>query len=128
MASELRVNTLKDASGNNSVGVSSVAKGTKVLHVADQTGTQATLSSFNISSIADFATGGSTSSYTNNMSDGNYVFNLSRDRTSAQNGGVVQTSTTSAPSSSSISFNCFGENFSGQDVDRACLSIQGDLA
>ena len=30
MASELRVNTLKDASGNNSIGMSYVAEGTQV--------------------------------------------------------------------------------------------------
>ena len=39
MASELRVNTLKDASGNNSIGMSYVAEGSQVVRVFDGTGT-----------------------------------------------------------------------------------------
>jgi len=60
MASELRVNTLKDASGNNSVGMSYVAQGSTkawinfngetVTAAADLTGVR---DSFNIASLVD---------------------------------------------------------------------------
>ena len=55
MASELRVNTLKDASGNNSIGVSTVAQGsTRESWVNfDGTGTIAARDSFNFSSLTD---------------------------------------------------------------------------
>ena len=57
MASELRVNTLKDGSGNNSIALSSVATGTaKVIITFD--GDSATVRrSQNVSSLTDDATG-----------------------------------------------------------------------
>ncbi len=64
MASELRVNTLKDANGNNSVATSTVAEGsakawvnfdgTAVNGTVDLTGVR---DSFNISAIVDGGTG-----------------------------------------------------------------------
>jgi len=58
MASELRVNTLKDASGNNSVATSVVASGSAKSWI-NFTGvsTTAIRDSFNISSITDESTG-----------------------------------------------------------------------
>ena len=54
MASELRVNTLKDAAGANSIGMSYVAEGTAKAWInMNGTGTIATRDSFNISSITD---------------------------------------------------------------------------
>ena len=49
MASELRVNTLKDASGNNSIATSVVANGSAKAWINfNQTSTQAIRDSFNI--------------------------------------------------------------------------------
>tara|TARA_R100001198_G_scaffold64362_1_gene37861 strand:+ start:285 stop:683 length:399 start_codon:yes stop_codon:yes gene_type:complete len=58
MASELRVNTLKDASGNNSIATSFVASGSAKAWI-NFTGVSTTASrdSFNISSITDAGTG-----------------------------------------------------------------------
>ena len=57
MASELRVNTLKDASGNNSVAMSTVTGGVSKSFVNfDMAGTTAR-ESFNLSSLTDRATG-----------------------------------------------------------------------
>ncbi len=80
MASELRVNTLKDASGNNSIGMSYVAEGsakvwansdgTAVDGTADLTGVR---DSFNLTSIVDNGTGDHTLAYTNNMGNANYA-------------------------------------------------------
>ena len=54
MASELRVNTLKDASGNNSIATSFVASGSaKAWSHLNGTGTPAFDDSFNHASITD---------------------------------------------------------------------------
>tara|TARA_R100000278_G_scaffold44106_1_gene38457 strand:+ start:296 stop:700 length:405 start_codon:yes stop_codon:yes gene_type:complete len=75
MASELRVNTLKDASGNNSIGMSYVAEGTaKVWINFNGTGTIATRDSFNVSSVTDHSTGDFSVNYANNMGNDDYAF------------------------------------------------------
>jgi len=74
MASELRVNTLKDASGNNSVATSTVAEGTaKVWINMNGTGTPAARDSFNVASITDNGTGDQTVNYTNSFGTVNYA-------------------------------------------------------
>ena len=80
MASELRVNTLKDASGNNSIGLSYVAEGTNKLWVnlngttvdstADLTGVR---NSFATASVVDNGTGDHTINFTNAMSNNTYI-------------------------------------------------------
>ena len=58
MASELRVNTLKDASGNNSIATSFVAGGSAKAWVNfNGTGTPAINESLNMSSLSDDGTG-----------------------------------------------------------------------
>lgn len=79
MASELRVDTLKDASGNNSVATSTVAQGsakawirydgTSLTGDADLTGVG---DSFNYTSVVDGGTGTYTFTFTNNMSSVNW--------------------------------------------------------
>ncbi len=56
MASELRVNTLKDAAGNNSVGLTYVAKGTAKAWVYAEADAVRT-NSFNMSSSTDHGDG-----------------------------------------------------------------------
>ena len=72
MASELRVNTLKDASGNNSVAVSTVFNGSaKAYAERTDAATPATVSSFNIASLTDTATGKTGYNLTSAMNDTN---------------------------------------------------------
>ena len=75
MASELRVNTLKDASGNNSIATSFVAGGSaKGWYNFD--GSLSSLSardSLNSSSLTDNGTGNYTNTLTNNMGNVNYI-------------------------------------------------------
>ena len=74
MASELRVNTLKDASGNNSVGMSTVAEGSAkawVNFVGSSSGIPIG-DSFNVSGNTDNGTGDYTITYSNAMGNGNY--------------------------------------------------------
>ena len=66
MASELRVNTLKDASGNNSVTTSFVANGV-AKHWMSATEPGSVGDSFNLSSTSDGGTGIHTVVLTNNM-------------------------------------------------------------
>jgi hypothetical protein len=76
MASILRVNTLTDASSNNSIAMSFVAGGSaKVLGQKNTAGTSidATL---NVSSLDDDGTGDFGINYTNSFSSTNYVASL----------------------------------------------------
>ena len=73
MASELRVNTLKDASGNNSIATSFVAGGSaKAWHKANAAGTTLT-DSLNVSSLGDQATGQQVINLTTSMNNANYM-------------------------------------------------------
>jgi len=137
MASILKVDALQGITAAGDITVTSEGGAAtqslqqglaKVFHSVDQTGTTTTLDSFNVSSVTDQTTGSSSSSFSNNMNNVNYAYNLTRDRTGSQNGGVVQTSSTTTPQTTSLRYNCFQENFGSQDVDRVCLSIHGDLA
>ena len=85
MASELRVNTLKDASGNNSITSSVVFSGTPKSWVNfDQNNASSTAEirqSFNTSGITDEGTGLSAVSYTNNFSYADYGIGGAFNRT-----------------------------------------------
>ena len=79
MASELRVNTLKDASGNNSVAMTYVANGSakawvnlsgaSLTNPASLTGVNG---SFNTASVLDVQVGEATVSFTNSMNNDDY--------------------------------------------------------
>ena len=73
MASELRVNTLKDASGNNSIGMSYVAEGTaKAWANITTASTIGTNDSFNISGVVDNAAAQTTYSFTSSFNNNDY--------------------------------------------------------
>jgi len=74
MASELRVNTLKDAAGNNSIATSFVAGGSAKAWInLNGTGTIATRGSLNVSSIADEGSGAYQTNLTSATADANYA-------------------------------------------------------
>ena len=76
MASELRVDTLKDSSGNNSVGMSTVAEGSAKAWVNMNTNTSTSvLDSFNTASLTDNGTGDTTQTFTNAMNNANFASN-----------------------------------------------------
>ena len=74
MASELRVNTLKDAAGNNSVALSFVAEGSSK-HWLDYKGTStnAIRDSLNCSSVTDSGTGLYEPAFSSSMATANYA-------------------------------------------------------
>ena len=122
MASELRVNTLKDASGNNSVATSTVAQGrAKAWHKAQD---NATLDdSFNISSGSDQGTGNYDYSFTNGMNNANYSITCSGSY--AEIGEPEQSSATT----SQYTVRTFGRQDSLNNADsRQSAQIAGDLA
>ena len=74
MASELRVNTLKDAAGNNSIATSFVANGSaKAWANFNGSGTLAVRDSFNVASVSDNGTGLYSVDFSSAMSNGNYA-------------------------------------------------------
>ena len=97
MTSELRVNTLKDASGNNSIATSFVAGGSaKHWLNMNGTGTIATRDSFNNSSITDTNTGTYTLAFTSNMSNNDYaVATMARTHRGVSNDGAANGLSTS---------------------------------
>jgi len=73
MASILRVNTLTDASSNNSIAVSVVHNGTAKAWVNfNGTGTIASRDSYNIASLTDSGTGHYVPNFSNNMSNNDF--------------------------------------------------------
>jgi len=73
MASILRVNTLTDASSNNSTAVSVINQGTaKVWANLNGKGTIALRDSYNVSGVTDNGTGNYTYAISSNMGNANY--------------------------------------------------------
>ena len=123
MASELRVNTLKDAAGNNSIATSFVAGGSaKAWCNFDGTAGSVSFSdSFNKSSITDDATGAFTTAFTNNMGNATYTeLPASSFFTGIWNSAEMTTS----------DCKIFTSNASGTNVDRdpTVTATLGDLA
>jgi len=122
MASELRVNTLKDAAGNNSVGMEYVAEGSiKARFTVNQANNTTALSSHNISSLVDTSTGRTT-------------YNLTSAFSSANEHCAVGIGTDAATFYYYTIFNqaagsaTFIQGASAHDVDFASVMALGDLA
>ena len=73
MASELRVNTLKDASGNNSVAMSTVSNTIPKGYAYFNQETPGITDSFNASSLTDSATGVGGINWSSAMSSASYM-------------------------------------------------------
>ena len=73
MASELRVNTLKDASGNNSVAMSTVSNGTPKGYAYWNQLTNTIVDSLNTSSFTDVDTGVGGINWSSAMSSATYM-------------------------------------------------------
>ncbi len=123
MASELRVNTLKDASGNNSIATSFVASGSAKAWVA-ATLAAVIYDSFNISSNTDEGTG-----------DYKYGISNALSRSSAETGasgtslgyGAVMRLKTAEASTTMIDVEMMNSSLSAMDANHSAL-IHGDLA
>jgi len=124
MASELRVNTLKDAAGNNSVAMQYVAEGTARHWVNfNQTGTQAIRESFNAASLTDGGTGRSTVNFTTSLGNADYAVQNTKGDEGYRGFHSVKSLATGSCAVDA-------RNDSGNEADASIqlLTIHGDLA
>ena len=135
MASELRVNTLKDASGNNSVGMSTVAEGSvKAWATIDGDASGATtLDTFNVSGLTDNGTGDYTIAINNDMGNANYCYTTAIKRNNDSTDGNVtlyqRNSGTKSASELRVTANFNAGGSTGVfDPPEAFVQIIGDLA
>tara|TARA_R100001015_G_C4419927_1_gene20937 strand:+ start:81 stop:476 length:396 start_codon:yes stop_codon:yes gene_type:complete len=131
MASELRVNTLKDASGNNSVALSTVANGSAKAWINANDAKTTINDSLNISSLDDDGAGDFGLHFTTSFSTVNYSWagGLNDGGTSAAMWQVDCTNGTNA--ASSIDFESYYVTASNNRTnnDNYChLNFLGDLA
>jgi len=127
MASELRVNTLKDAAGNNSIATSFVAGGSaKAYGNVTQISTTSYADSFNSSSISDSGTGNFVTTRTTNMNNANYSTTgaVMANRAGNMTANLGDTYTTSQTEF----VTCDTRSVGLTDYDKSCFQISGDLA
>ncbi len=130
MASELRVNTLKDASGNNSIATSFVAGGSAKAWVnLNGGGTAAITDSFNTASITDNGTGDYTVTMTNSMGNANYsLAGLVGGGTGSFNRSI-STGYGTAPTASAYTLSSItASNGNLTDCSYVSSQVMGDLA
>jgi hypothetical protein len=134
MASELRVNTLKDASGNNSIGLSYVAEGSAkawVMFVGASLTSDADLAgvsdSFNLSSVVDNGTGDHTFTVTNGFSTVNYSTVTGRQQAFSGFGAHADIKYNTSPTSTAVNME-YREHYAVGDTARGSISWLGDLA
>ena len=96
MASELRVNTLKDASGNNSIATSFVAGGSAKAWcpLVYSSGTPTAADSLNVASFTDTQTGDAYINYTSSTASTNCSCGGSNTSSSSELGVLNKTDTT----------------------------------
>ena len=135
MASILRVNTLTDASSNNSIATSFVAGGSaKFWANIDQIGTAQLVDSLNCSGITDNGTGDVSVALSNNM--GNATYAPAGMTTSNPGGGgagedegLVTIDTKANMTTSSNRHTTIRNDNDGKiDYDPVCIIFHGDLA
>jgi len=127
MASELRVNTLKDAAGANSIATSFVAGGSAKAWVNfNGEGTAAIRDSLNVSALGDSGTGNYYYNTTNNLATASYARLVS----AGDSGNRRAADTGSAASNTTSAVIVITEDFAGSlaDVDDANGQVNGDLA
>ena len=128
MASELRVNTLKDASGNNSIATSFVAGGSAKTWVNfNGTGTIAIRDSLNTTSLTDNGTGDQSVTIANDMDNANYSLSITSNNVQTAIGDATNWSKTD-PTVTLYRLITRGSGSSYQDSQFVCCEVHGDLA
>ena len=120
MASELRVNTLKDAAGNNSIATSFVAGGSAKAWAETASDGASILGSFGFSSITDTATGQQQMNLSNAMTNVFYSRLATLEASSLEAQWTQNSATTS--------FIHFSFNGSAYADAKVCYGVMGDLA
>jgi len=134
MASELRVNTLKDAAGNNSIATSFVANGSaKVWVNLNQDGTHSIRGSNNVSSISDEGAGATQTNFTSSTADANYALAGTSGDDGGNSGcwhttGYNQNSYNTSNTTSSFHQQIYYATASVADSGFVYCTLHGDLA
>ena len=131
MASELRVNTLKDASGNNSVATSVVFNGTAKAWINPAANYGSIQASYNISSLDDDGTGEGGLHLTNDMSSANYAISAACEDGATTDSWAMVDITRDTQTAGSVDFESHWGNasYNRQMADyEVYLVIHGDLA
>ena len=133
MASILRVNTLTDASSNNSTAMSTVNQGTaKSWANFNGSGTIATRDSFNVGSITDNGTGDYTITITNDMASVNYATMTSKDDGTTNNWSMPNENNARTKATGSYhvmsTYGGTSTNNTKYDAVRFYSALMGDLA
>ena len=133
MASELRVNTLKDAAGSNEVAMTYVANGSAKCWVLFQgTGTVAINDSLNTASISDVGTGQYTVNFSNSMGSAFYsgIGSPKQDTSGTHTSNVDRLMNPARVPllSSDMKFHAQSVTGTDSDVEEGAVHIMGDLA
>jgi hypothetical protein len=131
MASILRVNTLTDASSNNSIATSFVAGGSAKCWVTlNGTGTAAILDSLNTSGLTDNGTGDYTVAINNDFSTVNYSLTTGVKGVSGTSNAIAEIDIGTASSASSFKMDTMqaGATQSALDCPLLNCTAHGDLA
>jgi hypothetical protein len=130
MASILRVNTLTDASSNNSIATSTINQGTAKAWVdLNGSGTIAARDSFNVSSNTDNGTSDYTTTFSSAMSNDDFA--VSAQSTSSGSGYICNAPKNASSSNISTTIiRSIGIDFNGNTNDHEFVHhiIHGDLA
>ena len=125
MASELRVNTLKDASGNNSIATSFVAGGSAKVWANLQGSDASIRDSLNVSSATDVGTGRETLTFSSNMANDDYSGSIS---SSGSGSPALFYSRIRVISTSQFGDDAVNSGGGYTDATVICYGVQGDLA
>ena len=134
MASILRVNTLTDASSNNSIATSFISSGSaKAWFTINGVGTAALLDSFNVTSLTDDATGKFSANLTSAMNNFNYALAKTHavddpDGSSHAGDNGFYSHEGALPKTTSVASVCSHNGSSFADVGYVSSSLHGDLA
>jgi hypothetical protein len=129
MASILRVNTLTDASSNNSTAMSTINQGTaKSWTNAEQIGTNSVRDSFNGSSITDNATGDLSVTVTSAMANINYAHVGTAGQGARSLINISQNFDVANPTTTVSRYQMAYVNDTLIDVASVCVALHGDLA
>lgn len=132
MASILRVDTLTDASSNNSTAMSTINQGTLKAWINFGTGSATNRDSFNHSSITDNGTGDFSPVMSTAMSNINYSQTASMSRATDANCDSINTNNTTgldvAPTTTTYRFGALKFGTGGVDVTYVNFQIAGDTA
>ena len=129
MASELRVNTLKDAAGNNSIATSFVAGGSAKVYIRRDFNNNATDSSFNITSVTDNALGDQTMNISSAMSAATYsIVGMASRKANSLDFHVVMVHESADPTTTAYRLRVANLSGSDKDAEFVSTSVDGDLA